>query len=245
MISITYDKSSIPPVVFNNVKYDVSSIQLYSPSVHYFNNNKADAEIIINHTSNSSGVALGICIPIITNGVRSEGSQILIEILNAIDSKPLKFGDNSISIKSSDYNLNSIIPDKSYYFYNVASTKTDYIVYGITDAITVDSSLIDDLQKLIQPFKNTEIFVGEDLFFNSNGPSAGNYNSGEIYIDCKPTGNSEETEDITYNKSTASTNDLGEIITNIIKNPYFAYAISIVVIVILLIFIRKGLNFVD
>jgi hypothetical protein len=49
MINLTYDNSNVPPVLYNEVKYNVSKIMLFSPSLHLFNENKIDAEIIISH----------------------------------------------------------------------------------------------------------------------------------------------------------------------------------------------------
>ena len=49
-ISLTYDNSNVPPVLYNQEKYNVSQIMIFSPSLHLFNNNKVEAEIIIEHT---------------------------------------------------------------------------------------------------------------------------------------------------------------------------------------------------
>jgi carbonic anhydrase len=57
-ISISYDKSSSPPIQYNTVGYDVQEIRLYTPSLHSYNDVKTDAEFIIIHNSNTGAIPL-------------------------------------------------------------------------------------------------------------------------------------------------------------------------------------------
>ena len=49
-ISILYDKSTAPPVLYNATGYDVQEIRLYAPSLHSYNDSKTDGELIIIHS---------------------------------------------------------------------------------------------------------------------------------------------------------------------------------------------------
>ena len=49
-ILLTCDATSHSPVIYNSEKYNVLNITLTSPSIHLFNNNKTNAEILIEHS---------------------------------------------------------------------------------------------------------------------------------------------------------------------------------------------------
>ena len=52
-LSLSYDKSSSPPVLYNTAGYDVQEVRIYIPSLHSYNDSKTDGELIIVHTSNT------------------------------------------------------------------------------------------------------------------------------------------------------------------------------------------------
>ena len=55
LIQLTYDSTSIPPVIYNSEKYVVENIVIVSPSIHTFNNNSMPGEIIITHNPQNGG----------------------------------------------------------------------------------------------------------------------------------------------------------------------------------------------
>ena len=62
---ITIINEGIEPVVkYNNNNYMVSSTMLVTPSLHKFNNNKTDGEILIEHMPIQGGKKMYVCIPI-------------------------------------------------------------------------------------------------------------------------------------------------------------------------------------
>ena len=65
-IKLSYDKSKMPPVLYNDEKYHVHEISIFSPSVHLFENANVNGEIIINHISTTGGTPLNISIPIVS-----------------------------------------------------------------------------------------------------------------------------------------------------------------------------------
>ena len=74
-ISLAYDKSSSPPVIYNALGYYVKEIRIFCPSLHSYNGEKTDGEFIIIHTSNTGEKPLLVCIPIQSNNVSNSISM--------------------------------------------------------------------------------------------------------------------------------------------------------------------------
>lgn len=224
-LKITYDKSSVPPVIFNNEKYDVLDIQINSPSLHNYNGSKTNAEIIINHVAHSSGNVLSVVIPITNqNGVQSSGSTIIQDIVSASANGAANKGE-STQVKINHFTLDNIVPLKPFFTYSL-NNNTHVIVYGIEHAILVNSQTTDALSRIIKP--QSSIPSGPELFINPEGPNK-NINDGQIYIDCQPTGDSEEKTDVENIKSSVNFDA-----SDILKNPLFLLLVSSVVFIILL-----------
>jgi len=202
-ISLSYDGGTASPAVFNNFSYNVNNIEIYSPSVHKFNNQFVDAEIIINHVSNSTGAPLLICIPISVSGIATTGSQIITDIITAVSSNPLKPRDPAITINVNNYNLEDIVPKDPYFYYIGKTQNANIIVFNIGSAIAISQSAITNLQSIISQ-SNIVVAPGIDnsLFYNQSGPSSSAILDDGIYIDCKPTGDSEEMTDVPFTKAT-------------------------------------------
>lgn len=234
-IKLTYDKGSVPPVVFNTMNYDVSEINIYSPSIHQFNNSLADAEIVIKHTSNGSmSYPLYVCIPITSNGSTTTATQSITDIINSVASGAPTSGENTaITFTDPNFTLNTVVPFAAYYNYS-GQDNTNYIVYGLQNAITINADTLKKLKSVIGATTQIVAPTVNLLFLNPTGPVSG-VGENEIYIDCKPTGNSEETVEVTNIKS-ATNNDLGNLFS--FSNPLFAFFISIIVFVLLVVGIR-------
>lgn len=235
-IYLTYDKRTISPVKFNNLSYDVDSIQIYSPSVHQFNDNNVDGEIIITHSSLSSGSPLLVCVPINSATPVTEGSNLLNEIVSAVITKPLYKGDSQISVKLENYNLNSIVPKKPFYYYTSTNSETNVIVYGIENSIGLDKELINTLRTLITNPENVVNLIGDSLFYNKKGPSSSlnGTDDDQIYIDCKPTGNSSDTVDVEKSKS-----PINYDLNNLKSNKFVWYIIYSLLFVFVIFIINK------
>ena len=102
-----------------------------------------------------------------------------------------------------DYTLEFIIPISPFFSYTDTNENSNYIVYGMTNAIFVDQSIIQDLSGIIMPiFKNPTYNDNDNifpLFLNQTGATnfLTNNLSDEIYIDCQPTGSSNQQTNIT------------------------------------------------
>jgi carbonic anhydrase len=228
MLSLTYDNSSATQVLYNNKKYTVTSIYITSPSIHTFNGSTTDAEICIEHTPINGGPQFSVGIPIKSSSDANAASSLLTEIIAAAStSVPTK--GNSASLNIDGFSLDKIVPNKPFFSYTSSRDNTQWIVYGIVDAIPLNSSALATLGQIITPFPLT--MSGDALFYNSTGPNSVSIGEG-IYIKCNPTGSSEEEVSIDYakNQTSSGLNDLfsGSVISIILQ--------SIVLIIIIVIF---------
>jgi carbonic anhydrase len=237
-LSLSYDNSSVPPVLYNEEKYNVSQIMIFSPSLHLFNENKVDSEIIIEHIPEKGGQNLFVCIPIIKSGDNTTSSSLLSQvIMSASASAPAENETSTLNI--SEFTLNKIVPKAPFYSYSgTYSTSTaDFIVFGKNNAIPLNEKVLNTLNSIIKPFNLP--MIGDNLFLNQKGPnSSGNIGDG-IYISCQPTGSSEEEIEIT-NTKTSTESDFG----NLLDGSTIKIIIKIIIGCILFIGIFLLLGFV-
>jgi carbonic anhydrase len=203
-LSVTYDGAS--DVVYNNVKYTPTTMTIFKPSLHTFNGTPAEGEVIITHTSNQDGLL--VCIPLSSKGVPTTGSGILEAI---ISDAPLA-SEGAASLNVPNFNANNLIPKSGYYTYTgtlpfsancASSTSYQIVVFPKLAAISVDTTAMNALGKLITfSYINT---VPGTAFYNEKGTSTNGFSSdGQIYIDCQPVGESDETVITPTSTSTSS-----------------------------------------
>ena len=201
MITLTYDNSNIPPVLYNNEKYTVSQIIITSPSIHTFNGAAAAAEILIQHTPVAGGPTLIVGIPIISSSESSTASNLITEIIQSVSTNAPSKGD-STNLNISGFTLQNIVPEKPFFTYT-ANDNTEWIVFGIMYAIPLSSATLTTLSQIIKPFPLPT--PGNKLFINKSGPNSSGRMGDGIYISCQPTGSSTEETAVTYSTNTSST----------------------------------------
>jgi len=231
LINLTYDSTSIPPVIYNKEKYIVDKITITSPSIHTFNDNSMPGEIIITHNPQKGGNSLKVCIPFTSSSESSSASQIITDIINKVASNAPSQG-NSTNLNMS-FSLQQIVPKKPFFVYSEG--KTDWIVYGELDAIPLSSTTITTLQQIIQAFPIPT--PGGDLFYNSKGPISGLQLGDGIYISCQPTGSSEEETAVEYD-----TNSTSYDFSNISESPIFRSIIVTIIGIVLFIILYYGIS---
>jgi hypothetical protein len=199
----------MPPVLFNYQKYNVSSVKIYSPSLHLYDGAKVQAEIIIEHQPVTSGSALNVCIPIVQSSDNSKAGQVVSQIIEKVAANAPSKG-NTTKLNLSGFTLQNIIPNKPYFNYT-NQEGVNHILFSKLDAIPVNQNLLTSLSKIIKPYQLT--IPETKLFFNSDGPNTKNDLAKQgIYISCNPTGNSEETTNITNEK--INTFDVSSLFNN-------------------------------
>ena len=234
LINLSYDNSKTPPVTYNTQKYTVAQVIISSPSLHLFNGATTDAEILIMHTPVKGGPGLFVCIPIKSSSESSDASYLLKEIIDITGTNAPSEGE-STNLSISGFTLDKIVPNKQYYSYTDQGTN-DWIVFGILDAIPLNSATITTLQKIIKPYPIP--MIGGELFINTTGPNSTKVGDG-IYISCKPTGSSNEETTVEYTKNTPSYD-----FANILDNPVTKIIFQIIVGCILFIIVFIIFNYI-
>jgi hypothetical protein len=206
-ISLTYDNSNVPPVLYNEAKYNVAKIMLFSPSLHLFNENKVDAEIIIVHTPESGGQNLFVCVPIVKSSNTTTASSLLTQVIAGTASNA-PAANETTNLNLSGFTLDEIVPKKPFFSYSgtYGDSTSDFIVFGKNCAIPLNEKVLTALGSIIKPFHLP--MIGDNLFFNAKGPNSSGPIDGGIYISCQPTGSSEEQIDITNTKNSTDS-DIG------------------------------------
>lgn len=241
-ISLTYDNSNVPPVLYNQEKYNVSQIIIFSPSLHLFNNSKVEGEIIVEHTPESGGQNLFVCVPITKSSDSTTASTLLTQVISGVAANA-PAANETTNLNLSGFTLSKIIPKSPFFSYSGTYGKTtaDFIVFGKNYAIPLNEKVLTALGSIIKPFPLP--MLGDNLFFNAKGPNSSGSVGDGIYISCQPTGSSKEETDITTNK-TSTDSDVSISIENLMNNSTFKLVIKILVGCILFLVIFAGLAFV-
>ena len=241
-ISLSYDNSNVPPVLYNEEKYNVSQIRLFSPSLHLFNNNKVEAEIIVEHVPEAGGQNLFVCVPIIKSSDSTTASTLLSQVIAGVASNAPATNETT-NLNISGFTLSKIIPKNPFFSYSgtYSNSTVDFIVFGKNYAIPLNEKVLSALGSIIKPFPLP--MIGDNLFFNAKGPNSSGSVGDGIYISCQPTGSSEEETEITNTKS-SSESDVSISIENLVKDPTFKLIVKIIIGCILFLIIFAGLAFV-
>jgi hypothetical protein len=202
-LQFTYDLSNTSPVLYNNNSYNVSSISIYSPSLHKYNNATTDGEVVIRHTPVSGGNPLYVIIPLSTGGLTTTGSQVISTVINAARKSAPSSGKNT-NKGVGEFTLNNFIPMKQFYSYTTSGM--DCIVFDISNAIGINSADLTIFKSIVKAAPSNPFTVSTSLFINTKGPSNSLNGDSDIYIDCQPTDQTIET--VTRDKKTSSS-DLG------------------------------------
>lgn len=242
-ISISYDTSKTPPVIYNYANYNVKEIRLYFPSLHKYNGNNADGECIIVHTSNTSSKGLFICVPIksiskdasIDSPKRIQTMNLLNTISENIVKKAPNYGEKTTVPLGSNlnFNLNDFVPKKPFFSYSSnepfdsCTGNYDFVVFNINEwFVSMSEKSYKELNKVL---KSHDIDVVEEdvkLFYNPKGPVV---NSEQIYIDCQPVSTSDELVLIDSDEEREATTKRTTItLSNILENPFIGIIIGLI-----------------
>jgi carbonic anhydrase len=241
-LSLSYDKSSSPPVLYNTTGYDVQELRIYTPSLHSYNGTKTDGELIVVHTSNTGANSLLVCIPIKNNNTSSISALLFKNAIDTTANSAPNDGE-STTVNIPTYNLTTLIPKKPFFSYSATepyqpcSEKVDYIVYApLNGALDIMSDTLTKLQSIIRsnPY---DIKTGPSLFFNEKGPGTG-ADSGQIYIDCQPVGSSDEITDIVIDTGGSFSYE------DWLKNPVVILFLGSLLFILILYGIKQLLNLI-
>jgi carbonic anhydrase len=232
-IDLDCDKDNVAPVTYNTVKYKVSKMTLYAPSIQLYNGKKVDAELIITHTSDTGSKTLNVCIPFVQSNDSNSASLLMKNVIDGITSGAPANG-NKTSITISEFTLQDVIPRKPFYNYTTTGN-VEYITFDTLYAIPINSTSLNNLKKIIRA--NSTIVPTAKLFYNEKGPNSSLANEG-IYISCNPTGSSGETVEVTK----ASNPIINDLATTF-NDPVFMNVIQLFVALLVFMALYYGFNF--
>ena len=244
-ISISYDKSSSPPVVYNTNGYDVKELRLYTPSLHSYNGSKTDGELIIVHSSNIGSNPLLVCIPIKSNNSSSMSASLFKQLIDTIAASAPSNGETT-TINVLKFNLNYLVPKKPFFSYSATepyqpcAEEVEYIVFGTQNSLDILSESLATLQTIItsNPY---DIKTGPNLFYNEKGPIAGGSGNEEIYIDCQPVGSSDETTEIVTDMGSSS---YPTTFKDWLKNPVVKLILGALLFIVILLLVKYALGLI-
>jgi hypothetical protein len=214
-IDISYDTTIFPPVSFNELKYQVTGIEIYQPSLHTYNGVRADAEIYINHKQEDMDYFLSVCIPLVSSNNYTNASKIITDIINTTADLAPNENDKATLSLGQELSLQTIVPVSPFISYSFWTVNV--IAFEIDYAIPVSVDTLNKLRSIIKARPAMpDNFVDKETYYNRFGPNRGN--SDDIYISCQPTGASGET--IQAEKEKAK-NTVQFDFTTILNNPLF------------------------
>jgi hypothetical protein len=245
----TPDIVSTPPVIYNGANYSVVFAALVQPSIHQYNGQKADAELIIAHTpSSGSGNLLNVCMPVKASSSSTAASVSFFDmILSTVSQTAASSGQRTI-FNNSTFTFGRFVPMVPYYSYsgtnmfsqscNSREGTTDYLVYHAENSITMSPTAFSTLKRVIPAAQSFGVAIPASsnpggLFFNPNGPTPPN--QPDIYIDCQPTGDDGEIL-VAAKGDTGSLFD-NKLIKDLMNSKLINMGIKIMVGLVLMIFL--------
>lgn len=237
-------KNSTSTVTYNDNPCTVQEVRLYKPSLNNYYGTKADAEIIINHSTNG-GNNLLVCVPITASDSKTRSSQMLKPIIQLA---PISENDEPANVNISDYTLNNVVPAGA--FYNYTGTLPYDDNNGTYDIIIFDNASessstilpvsLETLGTIIEPTGSSynNSFNLNNLFYNKTGtaePPSGD----DIYIDCNLVDSEGNIiEDSENDSSSGSDSGSDFSLSKIFESPWFDTLLG-VGIVVLLVYLKK------
>lgn len=201
-LSLKTDAANNPPVTFNANKYDVTEMRIYQPSLHHYSGKKAAAELIIIHSGVSSQGNLLVCVPIVLGSSSTsnpESSNILDLIVSDV-AKTANSKGKKTTVTIPIFSIDKLVPVKPYFSYtgtlpySPCNGEYDYVVFSKdNDAfLSITALAYTSLKKVISANSYTNRKNSKGVFYNKNGPSNGTSGSGDLYMECLPTGSEGE-----------------------------------------------------
>lgn len=231
VIFVKPEDTSHLPVTYNKEKYRLFQILIYYPSNILYNDKETDAELRIVHLS-ERGNRMIVFVPLkISSEVNNASSFVSRAIREVSSSAPSQGGTVTIGL----FDLQNVIPKKPFYAFKAANN-AECVCFGLLDAIPISNADLDTLKSVVTPFRN-QLFIEEPLFYNSSGPNSTSIGDG-IYISCNPTGSSEETVDVVYEKDEISTGLTFEDL-----RPYLKFILIVIIVVLFVYLAAKLINF--
>lgn len=199
-IKFDYDNTSDSRIMFNSIPMRVQEVRLYNGSLTKYTDADVKAELIIHHVDmNDSGTNLLVHIPITSTSesIQSNANDYMKSIISNIPTRNDQTSNLNRVLK-----LNDFVLERSFF---VANTTLPYSPGGgeynslyfdaINHSIKFEEGVINSIQEALsksEPESTTKANT-DDILYNRVGAhdlNKSNPNDDDIYIDCRPTGDS-------------------------------------------------------
>jgi carbonic anhydrase len=224
-IKVTYDAGRTPPVTYNGDQFEVQEVLLYAPSIHRFNGALVAAEFVVSHFSNKTSQTLQICLPVLSGSATDPALAAILAASGSAQGSQLR----------ATIDLQKIVPSAKPFFTATDSNNVQWIIFDKTSALTVSAGDAKRLTSIIVAPNYAVCPSGPRVFLNAKGANTSGNKDG-IYIDCQPTGSSEETTDVTTTKTRFDVSDS----ENIQYALYIAGILLLVVVVLVVLYYASG-----
>lgn len=218
--------SSNASASFQGAKYEPKFLQLYAPSLHEYDSDRADAESIL--VLQGRRGTLYICTPL--KGERGGPVDELIKTATSgstLESRITNGDGNVITMPITKLDANALCIDSKFFTYRGTGLGTKgtncedarYIVYAPPSKVSLSKESLELLKDAVKDSRCEHPIVNNPLVVvNLDGPG-GSIAGGDIYIKCEPTGNSVETKDVAFSTvnvfDPANLSDVWGIITGV------------------------------
>ena len=194
-INIDYDAGGT--VSFNTATYIPKYIRIYRPSLHTYDGNQADAEIVIYHENDGATMTgMIVCIPITTSSNVNDAGTLVEQIITEATT------ESAVNATISNFTIGRLIPKASYYTYTgplpysncIPDNNYQYVVFSPSKkgSISISPEKMNRLDNLIS-FSYVKASSGRNVFYNEKGTTGNGFNGeNQIYIQCQPAGESKE-----------------------------------------------------
>jgi len=247
-LSIIMEACSVN-VSYNRDQFSLTEVRIYQPSLHAWDNNKADGEIIIIHKRKiivkDKPDELFVCIPIKMGNTDNSWFKFMPLVPSYFDNAD----NNPVGINLSGWTLNTIIPNGDYYNYQGTSpfipceNQVEIIVYSLDQATICSMGELNMLKSTlpkefnIVPRTYDKTKTMHKLFYRTSGSEK----SGEVYLDCRDV-NGDDPVDTDQGNSDAVASPYkgfeGEEAVSTTKVPYGPILISAGSVIALIILIK-------
>ena len=247
---LKYEPHAIPPVTFNDDKYQVEEMRIYQPSIHTYSGSQAEAELLIIHNSGSN--KLIVSVPM-SRPMISTNTTVLDNVLLSYNTTDIAEGE-LVQTNITNFNLNELIPKKSFYSYKAPTPfkpcngDFNFVVFNNINGnyIPITNKSLDILKKSIVEH-DIKANKNDKYYYNSKGAHSllTNTDNDDVYIECNPTNQEGEViqemneKDIAFSGINIKQNP--EISNNI--NIFLHLFLGVIIMYVLLYFVNFLLTY--
>ena len=151
--------------------------------------------------------------------------------------------EESTTVNVDQFNLQNLVPNKPFFTYSATepyqpcTATVEYIVFNESDGLDILEDTLKQLQTIIAA-NAYDIKTGPKLYYNESGPKISS-GDGQIYIDCQPVGQSEETEVVSTQPQSF---DLNEFFKDPMSSPFALILILAIIVIVIMEIVRQAFN---